>query len=306
MPGGVQGNAGSSTAAISADGRFIAFDSSATNLVASDGNGVTDIFVRDRMTGTTERISLSSAGVEGNAAGISPAINGDGRFVAFQSSATNLVLGDTNNNTDIFLRDRQTGITELVSVDSNETQFAGPSRARVDLSADARYVTFVSGDDVWVRDRTAGLTEKAEVNSGGSDLGRANAGDISADGRFVAFELCCPAVQGIYLRDRQTGQIEHVSVNDSGQAANGTNSGPDVSADGRFVAFYSSASNLTRRRQRGVRRLRARPAGRYDTDRQQSHRRLPGLRAQLPAGDQRQRLGHSLRFYPVRPRLRGH
>ena len=93
-----------SSPAISADGRFVAFDSEATNLVPGDTNDASDVFVRDRQTGTTRRVSVSSGGAQGNGASFDPAISADGRFVAFNSDATNLVPGDTNGAADVFVR----------------------------------------------------------------------------------------------------------------------------------------------------------------------------------------------------------
>src|SRR5437016_9238958 len=116
--GGTEGNAASLGSALSADGRFVAFDSAATDLVAGDTNGVSDVFVHDRQTGTTERVSVASDGTQGNGKSgllsfaFPPALSADGRFVAFVSFATNLVAGDTNGATDVFVHDRQTGTTE--------------------------------------------------------------------------------------------------------------------------------------------------------------------------------------------------
>jgi Tol biopolymer transport system component len=239
--------------AVSNDGRYIAFASFATNLVPADNNGASDIFVRDRTAGTTQRVSVATGGSEANSYSQDAKISSDGRFVAFQSLASNLVPNDTNGTDDIFVHDRQTGVTERVSVASDGTQFTGQSRAPVSLSADARFVTFGTGQDfasgqVWVHDRMLGLTEQADVSSGGSDLGSAWEGDISSDGRFVAFQLNpypAPGNIQIFLRDRQTGQVEQISVNDSGQSGSGgTSSDPDVSFDGRYVAFDSAATNL--------------------------------------------------------------
>src|SRR5207247_11010915 len=111
----------SASSARSADGRFVAFDSAATNLVAGDTNGTADVFVHDRQTGTTERVSVASGGgTQGNGKSggffAFPALSADGRFVAFQSDATNLVAGDTNGTTDVFVYDRQTATTERASV----------------------------------------------------------------------------------------------------------------------------------------------------------------------------------------------
>ena len=127
--------------AISADGRFVAFSSDATNLVPGDTNGTADVFVRDRQTGTTRRVSVGSGGAQGNGLSVDPAISADGRFVAFASDATNLVPGDTNGADDVFVRDRQTGTTRRVSVGSGGAQ---GDRVSFDpaISADGRFVAF--------------------------------------------------------------------------------------------------------------------------------------------------------------------
>jgi Tol biopolymer transport system component len=114
--GGAQGNRATFDPAISADGRFVAFASAASNLVAGDTNHRSDIFVHDRTTGTTERVSVSGAGNEGNGESGHPSISSDGHFVVFASRASNLVAGDTNQHGDIFLHDRTTGATERVSL----------------------------------------------------------------------------------------------------------------------------------------------------------------------------------------------
>src|SRR5206468_1530708 len=144
--------------AISADGRFVAFTSLSTNLVAGDTNGWQDVFVRDRPTGTTERVSGNSAGKEGNGSSGNPSISADGRFVAFESYATNLVPGDTNKAADVFVHDRQTRTTERVSVDSAGNQGNWGSGAPA-ISADGRFVAFcsaspnlVAGDTNWAKD----------------------------------------------------------------------------------------------------------------------------------------------------------
>jgi len=140
---GNQGNAASSGDGISGDGRFVVFTSSATNLVPGDTNSVADVFVRDRQTGTTERVSVDSAGNQGNAGSSGVGISGDGRFVVFTSSATNLVPGDTNSVADVFVRDRQTGTTERESVDSAGNQ--GNAASSGDgISADGSFVVFTS------------------------------------------------------------------------------------------------------------------------------------------------------------------
>src|SRR5205814_1700648 len=139
----------------------------ATNLVPGDTNGQSDVFVHDRQTRLTERVSVDSAGNQADGESASPALSADGRYVAFSSSATNLVPGDTNGQSDVFVHDRQTRITERVSVDSAGNQADGESASPA-LSADGRYVAFsssatnlVPGDtngqsDVFVHDRRTG------------------------------------------------------------------------------------------------------------------------------------------------------
>src|SRR5438309_1591815 len=144
------GEGDSISPAVSADGRFVAFVSGASNLVAGDTNFVFDVFVRDRQTGTTERVNADSAA--GQAHARLPSVSADGRFVAFASLASNLVAGDTNNDFDVFVRDRQTGATERVSVDSAGGQANGGSGFQIPgfvgrnvaITADGRFVAFAS------------------------------------------------------------------------------------------------------------------------------------------------------------------
>src|SRR5439155_1719694 len=196
---GTQANGDSTEVALSADGRFVAFISVAPDLVTGDTNGVADVFVHDRQTGTTERVSVDSAGTQANGASTGVALSADGRFVAFTSVAPDLVTGDTNGAADVFVHDRQTGTTERVSVDSAGTQANGASFGGA-MSADGRYVAFtsaapdlVAGDtngamDVFVHDRQTGTTERVSVDSAGNQVnGSSFGGALSADGRFVAF-----------------------------------------------------------------------------------------------------------------------
>src|SRR6266446_5737670 len=273
--GGTEANGASLSSALSADGRFVAFDSAATDLVAADTNGVSDVFVHDRQTGATERVSVASGGAQADGSSgligfaFPPALSADGRFIAFVSVATNLVAGDTNGATDVFVRDRQTGTTERVSVASGGTQANNASRYPA-LSADGRFVAFQSdatnlvvGDtngmtDVFVHDRQTGTTERVSVASGGGTQGTGNSGGffafpaLSADGRFVAFQsdatnLVAGDTNGatdVFVHDRQTGTTERVSVASGGTQGNGFSAGPALSADGRFVAFHDTATNL--------------------------------------------------------------
>jgi Tol biopolymer transport system component len=265
--GGSEGNGQSFGTSISADGRFVAFESQASNMVARDGNGVGDVFVHDRTLGTTERVSLSSTGVEGNAASTASAISPDGRFVVFQSTASNLVPGDTNGARDIFVRDRLEGATERVSVSSSGGQANGAS-GQPTASADGRFLAFsssasnlTSGDtnavgDVFVHDRELGTTERVSVSSGENQGNKPSAEpSTSADGRFVSFQtdasnLVAGDTNGksdVFVRDRALGTTERVSVGSGGTQSNGKSYQGDqssISADGQLVTFASSGSNL--------------------------------------------------------------
>ncbi len=141
---GTQANDSSYGPGISADGRYVVFPSDASNLVPGDTSHRRDVFVRDRQTGTTARVSVSGTGIEANGASGYPSISADGRYVAFQSYASNLVSGDTNGFMDVFVRDRQLGTTERVSVRSDGTQGDAGSATHLSISADGRYVAFMS------------------------------------------------------------------------------------------------------------------------------------------------------------------
>ncbi len=246
-PGGEQANGGSWRAALSADGRFVAFHSDATNLVTDDTNGVSDVFVHDRVTGTTTRVSAGPEGEQANNASRSSALSADGRFVVFDSDATNLVPGDDNAASDVFVHDRQTGTTTRVSVDSEGAGGNGASGGGV-ISADGRFVAFTSYasnlvaddpnglSDVFVRDRLNATTTSI---SGGWDLCRSHSPAISADGRFVAYVWYSVDDQlppFVYVFDRQTGTETWIGEIYGDTLARQTGQ-PSISADGRFVAY---------------------------------------------------------------------
>lgn len=254
-PGGVP--AGGSSPAISEDGRFVAFSSGAADLVSGDTNGIDDIFVRDRQTGETSRISVASDGLESNGISDFPDISADGRFVAFNSEATNLVGSDTNGSEDVFVHDRVTGETIRASVDSNGAESNGGSGPAA-ISADGQRVAFssgannlVSGDtngetDVFVHDLQTGATTRASVSSGGAQadgFGRDPA--ISGDGRFVAFASDATNLAGgdtlgfeyIYVHDLQTGLTTPEWQFTDGTQMIGNSFFPAISHDGRYVAF---------------------------------------------------------------------
>jgi Tol biopolymer transport system component len=263
-PGGAQGNNSSSVPSVSADGRYLAFDSNASNLVIGDTNGVSDVFVQDRQTGETTRVSVSSGGSQGNEVSNSPSISAGGRYVAFHSQADNLVSGDTNGKGDIFVHDRLAGETTRVSVSSTGIQ-ANKSSFSPSISADGRYITFssyatnlVSGDtnsnqDVFVHDRLTGDTTRASVSSGGNQ-GNAKSWNpsISANGRYVVFNSTAGNLvigdsngyADIFVRDRVTEMTTRVSVASDGTQGNQHSWNPSVSADGDYVVFESEADNL--------------------------------------------------------------
>jgi Tol biopolymer transport system component len=261
---GAEGNNNSGSTSISADGRYVAFDSGASNLVPGDTNGRSDVFVHDRQTAATTRVSVSSAAAQGNDHSYAPSISADGRYVAFYSHATNLVPGDTNATHDVFVHDRQTAATTRVSVSSAGAQANGGSD-KPSISADGRYVAFesqasnlVAGDtnateDVFVHDRQTGTTTRVSVSSAGAQGdGHSNAPSISADGRYVAFHSGATNLvptdtnnwYDVFVHDRQSGTTTRVSVSSAGGQGNGTSRWASISADGRYVAFNSSASNL--------------------------------------------------------------
>lgn len=261
---GNQGDFDAFNPAISADGRFVAFESNSTNLVAADTNNISDIFLHDRLNGTTTRISVGSTGQEGDRPSLNPSISADGRFVAFESNSTNLVPGDTNNNSDIFVHDIQTNTTTGISVDSTENQ-GNIGSFNPSISADGRFVVFdsladnlVAADtnstrDIFVRDIQTNTTTRISVSSSGNqgNIGSISA-VISANGRFVAFQsnasnLVTGDTNGtsdIFVRDRLTNTTSVASVNSTGDRANRSSFKPSISADGRFVAFDSLADNL--------------------------------------------------------------
>lgn len=259
-------NGVSGLTSVSGDGRYIAFLSLASNLVPGDTNGKIDIFVRDRLTGITERVSTSSEGLQGNNDCRSSVISADGRYVAFYSLANNLVPGDTNVYYDTFVHDRLTGITELVSKSSSGAQGDFHSYSDyISISADGRYVAFASyarnlvpndtngNQDVFVHDRLTGVTEMVSVNSDGiqGDWG-AQQPDISSDGRYVSFASNATnwapfptnSSTHVYVHDRQTGTTERVSVSSDGTAGDCSSSYPAISGDGRYVVYHSCARNL--------------------------------------------------------------
>lgn len=249
---------------VSNNGRYIAFSSEASDLVSGDTNQTDDVFVHDRQTGQTTRVSVSSGGIQADGPSWEPTISEDGRYIAFQSFADNLVGSDTNDSPDMFMHDRQTGQTTRVSVASDGSQ-ANDWSYDVAISGNGRYVTFtskasnlVSNDtnpiiDLFVHDRETRQTVRLSVGLNGTQA-NADLNDpvISDDGRYIAFYSWASnlvnndtnGVADVFVYDRQIGRTIGTSLTTNGLPANERSFGPSVSANGRYVAFYSSASNL--------------------------------------------------------------
>jgi len=249
---------------ISADGRYVAFSSDASNLVAGDTNAWFDVFVHDRQTGQTSRVSVATGGQQGNDHSSVSSLSADGRYVVFVSGASNLVSGDTNAWSDVFVHDRQTGQTSRVSV-ATDGEEGNHFSVTATISADGRYVAFdsaasnlVAGDtnvstDVFVHDRQTGQTSRVSVATGGEQgNGASEVATISENGRFVAFQSRATNLVAsdtnvrydVFVHDRQTGQTSRMSVATDGTQGNEESRGPAISGNGRFVAFQSLASNL--------------------------------------------------------------
>jgi hypothetical protein len=261
---GAEGDENANGCALSGDGRFVAFSSDATNLVPGDTNGLRDVFVRDRLLGTTIAVSVDASGVPGNASSGWPAVSGDGRFVAFVSDCSNLVPGDTNGTADVFVRDLMLGTTERASLGSGGVQANGGAES-VAISSDGRFVAFgsvatnlVAGDtngigDIFLRDRLNGMTERVNLGIAGAQADAFSSEPaLSDDGRFVAFTSTATnlvagdtnAVLDVFVRDRAFGTTRRVSVASDGTQANAYSHEVAISGDGRFVGFESAATNL--------------------------------------------------------------
>ena len=273
---------------ISADGRFIVFNSKADNLVdgfITDYSNVTyldnsfntpvyntnvyNAFIHDRENGTTELISVSSAGEQGDAASFASAISTDGRFVLLTSHADNLVDGFIANydttTSHVFIRDRQKNVTELVSVSSSGEQANYPSGG-TSISADGRYVAFYSKadnltdgsvydfneTDVYIHDRDSGKTSLVSATfTGENSASRSGAARLSANGRYITFQSRGGNLSGndnqyvhIFVRDLQSNITKKVSINVNGDQADSNSYAPSISADGHYLAFISYADNL--------------------------------------------------------------
>jgi len=261
-PAGLEGNSGSGRSSISADGRYVAFESVSTNLVSPPTPSTWQIFVRDRFAGATTVASVSTGGAYGDSSSLFPSVSGTGRYVAFESTSTNLVSPPTSGDNQVYIRDTLAGTTILASVSTSGAQGNGRSHYP-GISADGRYVAFQSlatdlvspgttGDQVFVRDLQTGTTTLVSVTAGGTPGNdNCDAPAISPDGRYVTFasfatNLVVPATSGwrIFVHDRQTGANWLASKGPSGDQGNNSSYSPRISADGRYIAFNSDATNL--------------------------------------------------------------
>lgn len=263
---GGESDSASFSVKLSDNGRFAVFQTNATNLITADSNGVSDVVLKDLQTGVLTCMSCAAGGIVGDGASTSPTISGDGRFVAFQSAATNLVAGDSNVATDVFVREIATGALEIASRATGVAGAPGVATSgQARLSSTGQFVVFssiaanlVSGDtnaqaDVFVRDRLNSGTTRVSVATGGGQasggFGGATASTISADGRFVVFTSGQQTLSvgdtnnlaDAFMHDRQTTTTERLSTT---AGTTGSCLDPTISADGSMVAFSSTFADL--------------------------------------------------------------
>jgi hypothetical protein len=251
---GNQANGDSWHSSISQEGRYVAFISYASNLVAGDSNGLADVFVHDLVTGITEIVSVSSSGEQiypispsHDPSVYSPNISADGRFIAFSSDADNLVPGDTNSSYDVFLRDLQRGTTTRVSISSTGEQ-ANDYSSYPSISADGRYIAFISKAtnlvpddlnnemDVFVHDLQTEATTRVSVNSSGDEANlNSDVPFITSDGRYITFASAAsnffagdtPNTFDGFLHDMQTGSTKHLPIPWPG----------GISGNGKYIVY---------------------------------------------------------------------
>jgi Tol biopolymer transport system component len=268
--GGTQGNGDTAhSSAISANGRYVAFASDANNLVSNDTNDVRDIFVYDRQTDNTTRVSVNSDGTQFFGTSVDPFISADGRYVTFTSFGSTQDPGEG-----IFIHDMQSNTTTRVSLGLNGIETNGGYSYQSSISTNGRYVTFasdannlVSNDtndatDIFVYDRQSGITTRLSVDSHGMQaigytdysfrVFGSSSPSISGNGQYVAFHSWASNlvsndrnnVTDIFIRDIQNSITTRISVGINGIEANGYSTSPSISDNGQYVAFESRASNL--------------------------------------------------------------
>jgi Tol biopolymer transport system component len=248
---------------VSRNGRYVVWESNATNLVEGDTNAKFDIFVRDMQKGLTTRVSVATDGTEGDADSLNPSVSDNGRWIAFDSAATNLVAGDTNARQDCFLHDRKTGVTTRTSLDENGNQVSKNS-VSPEISGNGRYMLIpseaglVAGDlgvafDIYVRDLKTGALSWVSPNTVGAEgSGGCGSASISSNGRWVAFESSADdlvegdanGVADIFVRDRKAATTTRVSLGPAGAEADMHCVRPHIAGNGKAVAFESIATTL--------------------------------------------------------------
>ena len=256
---GAQGNKGSYDPAISGDGNMVVFESYDTNLTTgSDTNGVSDVYAKIISDGAIAKISVGPHGLQANGESYGAAVSKDGKFAAYNSTATNLVTADTNAVSDIFVRDLFGYKTTRVSTTSSGAQANGAS-FEASLSADGRYVAFksaatnlVSGDsngvaDIFRKDTKTGTILRVSTTASGAQANGVSFGaQISADGRYVAFNSkATNLVTGdsnrttdTFIKDLTSGKIVRVSASVSTSALNSTSGKPAISSSGLRLAYF--------------------------------------------------------------------
>ncbi len=261
---GIEGNNHSFRPEISDDGMFVAYGSRANNLVPNDTNGNSDIFIHHRPTGLTTRVSVATGGGQANNNSHFASTNVNGQFIAFDSDATNLVVGDTNIATDIFVHNQGTGVTTRVSVGPMGAQ-ANAGSYRPKISADGTTVAFYSSatnlvpgdtnnkDDIFVHHIPTGITSRVSVSSMGLQANdNSKFVSLNANGQFVAFDSFATnlvpgdtnGMSDIFVHDRATGITNRISVDSAGAEANENSYFPSIDDSAQFIAYYSFASNL--------------------------------------------------------------
>lgn len=269
MVGSQEFDNGVNSASISKNGRYVVFVSDSTNLVPNDTNLSADVFVYDNEIDVISRISINSTGQQANGWSNFAVISGDGRYVVFNSFASNLVVNDTNDSEDLFAHDRQTGQTTRISLDYNGNELPYFSSSWwFDISYDGRYIAFDSysdahvsddtnGDiDVFVYDQQTAEITRVSVDSDGNQTFGGLYPQLSDDGRYVLFSSGASDLvpndtnneMDVFVHDRQTGETTRVSVDSNGNQLQSTGlyvtAGQDISSDGRYVVFETTANNL--------------------------------------------------------------
>jgi Tol biopolymer transport system component len=262
--GGLQANGPSGSPVVSASGRFVAFHSAAKNLVADDTNGRWDVFVFDRVTRVTKRVSLRGDGGQANGGSVFPSISGNGRLIAFKSAASNLVPGDTNRRVDGFVYDRVTGKIRRISLGARGRQ-ANRDVKTLNLSQNGRVAIFstaastlVRGDtngrmDVFARNLTTNRTTRLSIsNFNRQPSNDSQSSTVSADGRYVGFRSLAGnlvsgdtnRIEDVFVFDRRRNRTTRVNVTSSGEQVFNRSFRPTLTAGGRFVVFRSTDPTL--------------------------------------------------------------